>query len=146
MTTIVRAAVAADAEALARLSGELGYPTTATDVEVRRGAIEHSPEHALLVAEVDGDVLGWLHACVVHSIKYERYVEIRGLVVDARARSHSLGAQLLAEAERWARSHGIALVRVRSQVMRERAHRFYERAGYTAIKQQKVFDKRLGAA
>jgi GNAT superfamily N-acetyltransferase len=145
MTLVVRAATAADAEAIARLCGELGYPTAATDVEVRRGAIEASPEHVLLVAEVDGIVLGWLHASVVHSIEYERHAEIRGLVVDARARSRALGARLVAAAEHWALSRGIALMRVRSQILRERAHRFYERVGYNEIKQQKVFDKRLVA-
>lgn len=144
--TGVRAAVAADAEAIARLCGELGYPATATDVEVRRGAIAASPDHAVLVAEDGGEVLGWIHASVVHSIEYERHVEIRGLVVDARARGRTLGAQLVAAAERWALSHGIVRMRVRSQLVRERAHRFYERAGYALAKQQKVFDKRLEAA
>jgi len=142
----IRPALATDAEAIAHLCGELGYPATAVDIEVRRAAIGDSADHVLLVAEVDGAVLGWLHACVVHSIEYERLVEIRGLVVDARARSRALGRALLDEAERWARTRGVARMRVRSRVARERAHRFYERAGYVAVKQQKVFDKVLERA
>lgn len=145
MTTRIRLATAQDAETIAHLCGELGYPATGVDIEVRRGAIAASPEHLLLVAETDGQVLGWVHASVMHAIEYERFVEIRGLVVDARARGRALGAQLVAAVERWALSHGVALVRVRSQVARERAHRFYERAGYVLAKQQKVFDKCLVA-
>lgn len=142
----VRDAVAADAEAIARLCGQLGYPATAMDIEVRRGAMSASREHVVFVAEDDGAVRGWIHAGVMHSIEYERHVEIRGLVVDEAARGRAFGAQLVDAVERWALSHGITLVRVRSQVAREAAHRFYERAGYAAVKQQKVFDKRLGAA
>ena len=145
MSVLVRRAQASDAEAIAHLCGELGYPATAVDVEVRRAAIADSPDHAVFVADVDGTAMGWLHAAIVHSIEYERYVEIRGLVVDARTRSRALGAALLDAAERWALSHGIVRMRVRSQVMCERAHRFYERAGYVLVKQQKVFDKTLGA-
>ena len=145
MSTI-RPAVATDAEAIARLCGELGYPATAFDIEVRRGAIEHLTEHALFVADVDGEVLGWLHACVAHGIEYDRCVEIRGLVVDERARGRRLGAGLLAEAERWALSLGIRTVRVRSRESRERAHRFYLREGYEIAKRQLAFVKHLGDA
>jgi len=34
-------------------------------------------------------------------------------------------------------------VRVRSNVVRERAHRFYERLGFVEVKKQKVLDKPL---
>jgi GNAT superfamily N-acetyltransferase len=145
MGVVIRRAVATDAGAIARLCGELGYPATAVDIEVRRGAIEHSPEHEVLVADVDGHVLGWLHACVAHAMEYDRCAEIRGLVVDEQARGQRLGALLVAAAERWARTHGIGLMRVRSRDSRERAHRFYEREGYEATKLSKVFTKRLGA-
>jgi len=46
-------------------------------------------------------------------------------------------------AEQWARVHGFALMRVRSNVVRERAHRFYEREGYARVKTQAVFRKAL---
>jgi GNAT superfamily N-acetyltransferase len=141
----IRPARASDAGAIARLCGELGYPATAVDIEVRRGAIEQSAEHVLLVAEVDADVVGWLHAGVSHAIEHERCVEIRGLVVDERARGQSIGAALVTAAERWTRMLGIAQVRVRSRDTRERAHRFYEREGYTAVKTSKVFEKHLEA-
>ena len=142
MTTI-RVAQATDAEAIARLCGELGYPTTAVDVEVRRGAIEHSSEHRVFVTEVDGEVCGWLHACVAHAMEYDRFGEIRGLVVDERARGRRVGAELVAAAERWVRTLGITQMRVRSRDSRERAHRFYEREGYEVVKKQLAFVKQL---
>ena len=48
-------------------------------------------------------------------------------------------------AEEWAARHGCPRVRVRSNVIRERTHRFYERLGYRAVKSQKVFDKSQAA-
>lgn len=143
MISVVRRALATDAGAIARLCGELGYSATAVDVEVRRGAIEHSPEHVVLVGESGGEVLGWLHACVAHAIEHDRAVEIRGLVVDERARGQKLGAALLAAAEHWSLALGIVQVRLRSRDTRERAHRFYEREGYAVTKTSKVFTKRL---
>ena len=145
MSVVVRRALATDAEAIARLCGELGYAATAVDIEVRRGAIAGSPEHVLFVADLDGEVQGWLHACVAHAMEYDRCAEIRGLVVDERTRGRGVGAALVAAAERWALSHGIALMRVRSRDTRERAHRFYLREGYETTKKQLVFMKRLEA-
>jgi hypothetical protein len=50
---------------------------------------------------------------------------------------------LLAAAEAWAREQGFASMRVRSNVLRERAHRFYLREGYLEKKRQAVFLKRF---
>ena len=50
---------------------------------------------------------------------------------------------LLAAAEAWAREHGFASMRVRSNILRERAHRFYLREGYIEKKRQAVFLKRF---
>jgi len=64
-------------------------------------------------------------------------------VLDA-ARSLGVGARLLAAAEAWSRDAGFARMRVRSNVVRERAHRFYVREGYVERKRQVVFEKDLG--
>ncbi|HEV7490992.1 MAG TPA: GNAT family N-acetyltransferase, partial [Rhodanobacteraceae bacterium] len=60
------------------------------------------------------------------------------------ARGGGIGDSLLRAGEDWARSVGCALVRVRSRDTRERAHRFYERAGYARNKVQLVLLKPLG--
>jgi GNAT superfamily N-acetyltransferase len=58
------------------------------------------------------------------------------LVVDEAVRSRGAGARLLDAAEAWARERGCAEMRVQSNVVRERAHTFYERHGYATIKAQ----------
>ena len=67
-------------------------------------------------------------------------------LADLSTRLGSIGAALLEEVEAWAwaRARGCAALRVRSNVVRERAHRFYRRAGFETIKTQHVFEKRIG--
>jgi N-acetylglutamate synthase-like GNAT family acetyltransferase len=143
MTTI-RTARNYDAPALAELCGQLGYPATRQQVVARLAAIEADPAGRLLVAEdAEGRVVGWLHVAQQAHLVEEEIAEILGLVVAETTRGAGVGAQLLHAAEAWARERGIAHVRVRSRVERERAHRFYERAGYARRKVQQVFGKPL---
>lgn len=68
--------------------------------------------------------------------------EILALSVDENNRSNGIGAALLRTAEEWAREQGARRVRVRSNVIRKDAHRFYEREEYAPVKDQRVFEKR----
>jgi GNAT superfamily N-acetyltransferase len=69
--------------------------------------------------------------------------EVNGLIVAEGQRSSGAGAKLLVAAEEWARKRGCQGVNVRSNVIRERAHKFYERQGYEHYKTQKAFRKTL---
>jgi GNAT superfamily N-acetyltransferase len=143
MTTI-RTARTYDASALAALAGELGYPATPRAIVARLAAIEAEPASRVLVAEdARGRVVGWLHVALTAHLLDDATAEILGLVVTAGARGGGIGAQLLHAAEDWARTRGAVRLRVRSRVERERAHRFYERAGYARAKTQHVFAKPL---
>jgi GNAT superfamily N-acetyltransferase len=143
MTTI-RAARNYDAPVLAELGTELGYPATRQQIVSRLAAIEAMPANAVLVAEgAEGRVVGWLHVAQAATLTGDAEADILGLVVAEAARGAGIGADLLRAAEAWARAHGHARVRVRSRVERERAHRFYERAGFARVKTQAVFAKML---
>jgi hypothetical protein len=50
---------------------------------------------------------------------------------------------LVERGEEWARQRRLAVIGVRSNIIRERTHAFYERLGYAATKTQKVFRKML---
>ena len=139
----VRAARTADASRLAELSTQLGYPASPDDMQRRLPHLD-AERHFLRVAEREtGDVVGWIHASHVLLLDSEPYVEIKALVVDEGARGQRIGEALLESAEEWARSLPCLIMRVRSNVLRERAHRFYERRGYAIFKTQRVFGKTL---
>jgi len=140
----IRRAKGADAPQLAVLAGQLGYPATAAQMRARLRGIKPVSQHAVFVAESGKDgVIGWLHVSRQPLLEVEIRAEVNGLVVAEGERSLGAGARLLAAAEDWARRHGCKSMSVRSNVIRERAHEFYERKGYEHYKTQKSFRKPL---
>jgi len=141
----IRAAGAADAGALADLSTQLGYPTDSVAIRERLARVrERANEGTVFVAlDAFGGVVGWTHVAMRVNLEEEPFAELAGLVVDAGARGSGVGKALLAAAEEWSRAHGLMCLRVRSNVLRDRAHRFYVREGYVESKRQVVFDKAM---
>jgi GNAT superfamily N-acetyltransferase len=143
-TLKIRRVNIADAPRLAELSGQLGYPATAAQIRRRMCGIRPASRHAVFVAEsAEAGVVGWLHVSKQQLLESDVLAEIKGLVVAEDHRSLGAGARLLAAAENWARKHGCTGMSVRSNVIRERAHKFYEREGYEHYKTQKSFRKPL---
>lgn len=142
----VRKARRGDAERIAQLTAELGYPSTPAQIAERLRQLKPASKHAVFVAEsldCGVGVLGWLHVSVSHVLESDIRAEVNGLIVAEGQRSAGAGAKLLEAAERWAAAHGGQAMNVRSNVIRERAHKFYERNGYEHYKTQKAFRKPL---
>jgi GNAT superfamily N-acetyltransferase len=140
----IRRARQQDASRIAALCGQLGYPTSTKQMAARLKQVLRDKSGACFLAETLQDsVIGWVHVSVTPLLEVERRAEVNGLVVDERVRSRGAGARLLDTAERWARKMGCAGMSVRSNVIRERAHRFYLRQGYEHYKTQKALRKTL---
>ncbi len=139
----IRRAAPEDAAELARLATQLGYATTAADAGRQLAPIAEHPDHVLLVAAVPGGLAGWIQASVPRIFESPGGAEIAGLVVDESRRGAGIGAALVAAAADWARARGCRALRVRTNVVRERALRFYEREGFGRIKAQHVLEKAL---
>jgi GNAT superfamily N-acetyltransferase len=140
----IRRVKRSDAEQVAELSGQLGYPATPAQILRRIKGLKPASEHAVFVADQPGTgIVGWLHVSVAHVLESDTRAEVSGLIVAERQRSLGAGALLLDAAEKWARQHGCTAMNVRSNVIRERAHKFYERQGYEHYKSQKAFRKLL---
>ena len=141
---VVRRARAADVRQLAPLCGQLGYPSSEKEVRLRVALIESAPKNVLWVADAgEGKLAGFLNAFVMTTIDSGARVEIAALVVDDAKRSRGVGKLLIERAESWARENGCKAIGLRSNVIRERAHNFYERLGYVHYKTQKAFRKAL---
>ena len=139
----IRRAKAADVPRIAELSGELGYPSSVQEMRQRFGQIKPAARHAVFVAELEKTVVGWIHVSITPLLEVARRAEVNGLVVAERHRSLGAGAKLLDAAEVWARGKKCQGMSVRSNVIRDRAHAFYERHGYIHFKTQKAFRKKL---
>jgi GNAT superfamily N-acetyltransferase len=139
----IRHARKSDVPRLAELSGELGYPATAEEMKERFAQIKPAARHAVFVAELEKKVIGWIHVSVTPLLEVACRAEVNGLIVADGHRSSGAGAKLLDAAEKWARGKKCKGMSVRSNVIRDRAHAFYERQGYLHIKTQKAFRKPL---
>lgn len=141
---VIRPATDADAERLAALCGQLGYPASPDQVRLRLERLLADGDHALFVAQTaEGRAVGWVHVFVRQLLVLDRHAELGGLVVDEGYRGRGTGRLLMETAEDWASGRGCEALYVRSNVVRERAHRFYEGIGYGLIKRSCLFLKDL---
>jgi ribosomal protein S18 acetylase RimI-like enzyme len=143
-TVTIRRARATDAARIAELSTQLGYPVTMREMAVRLKLVLREKKAACFVAEEkSAGVIGWIHVSTMPLVEVPVRAEVNGLVVDEKVRSQGAGWALLQAAEAWARKHHCKYMSVRSNVLRDRAHAFYERHGYEHYKTQKAFRKAL---
>lgn len=140
----VRGVHDADAPAIARLLGQLGYPVHADDVPARLARLRAAGER-VLVACRGGAVCGVLALQVRHALHRAQPVGVLSvLVVDEAARGAGIGRALVAAGERALAEAGCGLVTVASNRSRSAAHAFYASLGYEAT--SVTFRKALSAA
>ena len=139
----IRVLRADDAETVATLSASLGYPASAGEVRSRIELLADSNDRMAFAAILQDALVGWIDAAVERHLQSEPVVVIGGLVVSDDMRGKRIGQQLCHAVEQWAVQIGIAAVRVRSQLKRADAHRFYLRDGYTQVKISAVFEKHV---
>jgi GNAT superfamily N-acetyltransferase len=139
----IRPAGDGDVASLAALTLELGYAAQSDAIAGRLRAVATDARQALLVAEQNGAVVGWLQINDSVALESGRRAEIVGLVVSASVRRQGVGRALVAAAEDWARARGIDRLVVRSNLTRSESHRFYPDIGFAPVKHQAVYVKRL---
>jgi len=138
----VRRATVADAAAIASLSAELGYPVELGDIQKRLRALLEATDQLVLVATAaDHAVVGWIHGAEHLLLEVGSRCEILGLVVSSGHRRSGIGHRLLTAVEAWAHNRGLPEVSVRSNVLRESSHPFYEKHGYRRVKTQHAYRK-----
>jgi GNAT superfamily N-acetyltransferase len=135
----IRAATPDDARALVPLFEQLGYPTPEPVIAARLQAQDERT--IVLVAVRGGMAAGFVAVAIQDDILVGERATVLGLVVDERERGGGIGAELLRAAEHWAFERGATMIVVRTNVIRERAHRFYVREGYRLHKTQRIFEK-----
>jgi GNAT superfamily N-acetyltransferase len=127
----VRPADRRDADALARLCTQLGYPTQASDMPSRLEHLNGDPSVQALVAEDEGDVIGLITTHIRHTVNHAApLAQITLLVVDEARRGTGVGRELVTAAEAWARGCGCKRIVVTTALHRGEAHAFYERLDY----------------
>ena len=139
----IRNMVPADADVVNDLSRQLGYPDALPETKQYIADVLGVPDHVAYVAIADEKIVGWIHGFKARHLVGKPYVEVGGLVVDKDYRNKKIGKQLLEQVKIWAADKDVVHLRVRSNTIRNDAHRFYLNLGFVEIKEQKVFEVSL---
>jgi ribosomal protein S18 acetylase RimI-like enzyme len=88
--------------------------------------------HELIVAELNGEVIGTLHLMFLPSISFQGGLraQIESVRVDTRYQSRGIGSEMMKWAIERAKARGAHIVQLTTHKSREDAHRFYERLGF----------------
>jgi ribosomal protein S18 acetylase RimI-like enzyme len=131
MAVTLRPAREADAEQVASLMTELGYPSTAAGVKHRLHGSLNSQTSCCLLAQADHEVIGLMSAELVPYFPTGSTIcRVTSLVVSSQHRSCGVGEKLVSAAATFAREPGCTGIEVTSAEGRVDAHRFYERLGF----------------
>ncbi|HLF74063.1 MAG TPA: GNAT family N-acetyltransferase [Anaerolineales bacterium] len=96
--------------------------------------IELDPNHALIVAELNGEVVGTLHLMFLPSISFQGGLraQVESVRVDTSCRNQGIGNQMMKWTIERARERGAHVIQLTTHRSRADAHRFYERLGFEA--------------
>ncbi|GAB2510821.1 GNAT family N-acetyltransferase [Lysobacter humi (ex Lee et al. 2017)] len=100
---------------------------------LREALAAPTADAAVLVAELDGAVAGFIHVRTVRDYYTQAGItHVSDVVVAAHAEGRGIGRLLMDAAERWARDRGHALVQLYVLPENVPARSLYEKAGYRA--------------
>lgn len=94
--------------------------------------IESDPNHELIVAERNGEVIGTLHLMFLPSLSYQGGLraQIESVRIDKRFQNQGIGSEIMKWTMERARQRGAHVVQLTTHQTRLDAHRFYERLGF----------------
>jgi GNAT superfamily N-acetyltransferase len=94
--------------------------------------IHSDPNHELIVAERNGEVIGTLHLMYLPSISFQGGLraQIESVRVDKRFQGQGIGSVMMNWTVERAGQRGAHIVQLTTHKTRGDAHRFYERLGF----------------
>jgi GNAT superfamily N-acetyltransferase len=94
--------------------------------------IHNDPNHELIVAEREGEVIGTLHLMFLPSISFQGGLraQVESVRVAKRFQSQGIGSEMMKWTMERAKQRGAHAVQLTTHKTRADAHRFYERLGF----------------
>ncbi|MFN8411738.1 MAG: GNAT family N-acetyltransferase [Anaerolineales bacterium] len=95
-------------------------------------AIDKDPNHELIVAELNGEVIGTLQLIFLPSISYQGGLrsQVESVRVDKKFQNQKIGSGLMEYAIQRAKERGAHMMQLTTHESRKDAHRFYARLGF----------------
>src|SRR5689334_19280641 len=132
-----------DLPAVGLLLRQLGYQVDTGELAERIARVCGAHDHRVLVALLDGRVVGLMHAFARPALERPCEAVVQALVVDETCRGQGIGQALMREAEAWAKARDLACVVLHTHVDREAARAFYARNGYATAATSHLLRKPL---
>jgi len=94
--------------------------------------IDSDSNHQLIVAELNGEVIGTLHLMFLPSVSFQGGLraQVESVRVDKKCQNRGIGGEMMKWAIARARERGAHIVQLTTHKTRQDAHRFYERLGF----------------
>ncbi|MBU0529648.1 GNAT family N-acetyltransferase [bacterium] len=138
----IREATPSDIISIGNLAHQLGYQSEIEDIKLRFNIISSNKFNIIFVAQKSYKrIIGWVHIMPRQLLIADATAEIGGIIVDKNHRGQGVGRLLMLKAEQWAQLKGYNRIIVRSNILRNEAHKFYPNIGYEMIKSQAVYKK-----
>lgn len=138
---LIRRVTPGDFEDIFVLNLGMGYTYPKENLRERIQYIQDNTKDIILVAEIKGEVVGYIHASPYELMYFDSLMNILGFVVKEEKRGTGIGHELITKLEKIAKENGFTGIRLTSGSTRADAHRFYGNHGYINKKEQKNFSK-----
>jgi len=94
--------------------------------------IDKDPNHELIVAELDSDVIGTLHLMFLPSLSFQGGLraQVESVRVDTHHQNQGIGSEMMKWVIQRAADRNAHIVQLSTHMSRADAHRFYERLGF----------------
>ena len=121
---------------------DLGYACDEEVVRLRIANLDYNRE-CVFVAELDGQIAGFVHVEQYDVLYSQSMANILGLAVSSKYHRRGCGKELMCAVEEWAKNRGISVIRLNSASIRKEAHIFYRNLGFSDEKEQLRFMKEV---
>jgi GNAT superfamily N-acetyltransferase len=95
--------------------------------------IDKDSNHELIVAELNGEIIGTLQLMFLPSISFQGGLraQVESVRVDKKYRGRGIGSELMKWTIERVKEHGAHVVQLTTHRSRDDAHRFYDRLGFS---------------
>ena len=137
---MIRKVKLSDAAAIQRLNAEsLGYDFDREETEAQLKRLLETDQHLILVAEEDGQVIGYAHAASYDCLYFPSLLNLLALAVAQDFQEQGHGRALMQALREEAKAAGYTGIRINSGISRSTAHEFYRSLGCSEKSDQKRF-------
>jgi len=94
--------------------------------------IDSDPNQYLMVVEENNQVIATCHLSLIPSLTFtaQTRMQIEAVRVSEKLRDHEIGKWMIAKAIAYAKSRGVSIIQLTTNIKRPRAKIFYERLGF----------------